>query len=122
VHVGKLRILLRPPNFFRPPTRSLSETRTHPLYPSVFVDEKDKKMATQLAPLSACVTRILSVSGFPKELRTKDINQAFSDWDNVQGGFKVKWIDDTSLYVVFNDPTVGESIVFDGWTKLMGRL
>jgi len=65
-------------------------------------------MATQLAPLSACVTRILSVSGFPKELRTKDINQAFSDWDNVQGGFKVKWIDDTSLYVVFNDPTVAK--------------
>jgi len=65
-------------------------------------------MATQLAPLSACVTRILLVSGFPKELRTKDINQAFSDWENVQGGFKIKWIDDTSLYVVFQDPTVAK--------------
>lgn len=65
-------------------------------------------MSTQFAPLSACVTRILSVSGFPKELRTKDINQAFSDWDKVQGGFKVKWIDDTSLYIVFHDPTVAK--------------
>lgn len=62
---------------------------------------------TSLAPLSACVTRILSVTGFPKELRTKDITAAFSAWENVQGGFKIKWVDDTSLYVVFNDPTVG---------------
>lgn len=65
-------------------------------------------MTAQLAPLSACVTRILSVSGFPKELRTKDINQAFSDWENVQGGFKIKWIDDTSLYIIFQDPTVAK--------------
>jgi len=65
-------------------------------------------MSTQLAPLSACVTRILLVSGFPKELRTKDINQAFSDWENLQGGFKIKWIDDTSLYIIFQDPTVAK--------------
>jgi len=65
-------------------------------------------MTTPFVPLSACVTRILLVSGFPKELRTKDINQAFSDWENVQGGFKIKWIDDTSLYVVFHDPTVAK--------------
>jgi hypothetical protein len=69
-------------------------------------------MSTQLAPLSACVTRILSVSGFPKELRTRDINQAFSDWENVQGGYKIKWIDDTSLYVIFQDPVVGECTFF----------
>jgi len=65
-------------------------------------------MAAQFSPLSACVTKILSVKGFPKELRTKDINQAFAEWDNVQGGFKVKWIDDTSLYVIFHDPTVAK--------------
>jgi len=65
-------------------------------------------MAAQLSPLSACVTKVLSIQGFPKELKTKDINQAFSAWDKVQGGFKVKWVDDTSLYVVFQDPTVAK--------------
>jgi len=62
----------------------------------------------QLPPLSACVTRILLLSGFPQSLKTRDIQQAFSDWDNVQGGFKIKWINDTSLYVVFADPTVAK--------------
>ena len=65
-------------------------------------------MSAQLAPLSASVTRILSLTGFPKELKTKDIQAAFSEWENVMGGFRIKWIDDTSLMIVFNDAGVGE--------------
>jgi hypothetical protein len=61
-------------------------------------------MATTSTNLSAAVTRILILTGFPKELKTKDIQTAFSDFE----GFKIKWIDDTSLYVVFNDAVVGQ--------------
>lgn len=65
-------------------------------------------MASSLSQLSACVTRILSLTGFPKELKTRDIQAAFAEWENVNGGFKIKWINDTSLLIVFNDATVGE--------------
>jgi len=65
-------------------------------------------MATSLSQLSACVTRILALTGFPKELKTRDIQAAFSEWENANGGFKIKWIDDTSLLVVFNDATVAK--------------
>jgi hypothetical protein len=64
-------------------------------------------MSTQLSPLSASVTRILSLNGFPKELKTKDIQAAFSDWESANGGFRIKWVDDTSLMIVFADATVG---------------
>jgi hypothetical protein len=64
-------------------------------------------MATTPSNLSAAVTRILSLTGFPKELKTKDIHTAFSEWEAANGGFKIKWIDDTSLYIVFQDATVG---------------
>jgi len=64
--------------------------------------------ATSLAGLSASVTRILSLTGFPKELKTKDIQSAFSEWDNVNGGYKIKWRDDTSLLIVFQDASIGE--------------
>jgi len=53
--------------------------------------------------LSAAVTRILTLSGFPPELKTRDIQAAFSDWENERGGFKIKWVDDTSLMLVFMD-------------------
>ncbi|PCH34114.1 hypothetical protein WOLCODRAFT_135510 [Wolfiporia cocos MD-104 SS10] len=65
-------------------------------------------MASSLSQLSACVTRILSLTGFPKELKTRDIQAAFSEWENASGGFKIKWIDDTSLLIVFNDATVAK--------------
>jgi len=65
-------------------------------------------MATQLSPLSASVTRILSLTGFPPELKTRDIHAAFQEWESVNGGFKIKWIDDTSLFVVFADAIVAK--------------
>jgi len=65
-------------------------------------------MATSLSGLSASVTRILSLTGFPKELKTKDIQAAFSEWDNLNGGFKIKWRDDTSLLIVFQDPVIAK--------------
>jgi hypothetical protein len=64
-------------------------------------------MSTSLSGLSASVTRILYLTGFPKELKTKDIQTAFSEYDGVNGGFKIKWRDDTSLLIVFQDPAIG---------------
>jgi len=66
-------------------------------------------MAATLSGLSACVTRILSLTGFPKELKTKDIQAAFAEYEAFSGGFKIKWRDDTSLLIVFQDATVGKS-------------
>ncbi|KIJ26848.1 hypothetical protein M422DRAFT_272056 [Sphaerobolus stellatus SS14] len=65
-------------------------------------------MAAQLSPLSASVTRILALSGFPSELKTRDIQAAFGEWETVNGGFKIKWRDDTSLLIVFADPAIAK--------------
>jgi len=61
-----------------------------------------------LPPLSASVTRILALTGFPSELKTKDIQAAFSEYENMNGGFKIKWVDDTGLLLVFNDAGVAK--------------
>jgi len=61
-----------------------------------------------MSGLSASVTRILYLTGFPKELKTKDIQSAFSEYENSNGGFKIKWKDDTSLLIVFQDATVAK--------------
>jgi len=65
-------------------------------------------MSTSLTSLSASVTRILSLTGFPKELKTKDIQSAFSEYEGTNGGFKIKWKDDTSLLIVFQDPSIAK--------------
>lgn len=68
--------------------------------------------AAPIPHLSASVTRILALTGFPSELKTKDIQAAFSEFDAMNGGFRIKWVDDTSLLLVFNDAGVGESTSF----------
>ncbi|KAH0591181.1 hypothetical protein H2248_001276 [Termitomyces sp. 'cryptogamus'] len=65
-------------------------------------------MSASIAGLSASVTRILSLTGFSKELKTKDIQSAFSEYETMNGGFKIKWRDDTSLLIVFQDPVVAK--------------
>ncbi|MBW0535173.1 hypothetical protein O181_074888 [Austropuccinia psidii MF-1] len=53
-------------------------------------------------------TRILVLSDFNKELKTRDIQHVFSDWEDDRGGFKIKWVDDTSCLIVFADPGVAK--------------
>ncbi|EGG09513.1 uncharacterized protein MELLADRAFT_115778 [Melampsora larici-populina 98AG31] len=54
------------------------------------------------------VTRILQLTEFSKDLKTRDIQLVFADWEDDRGGFKIKWVDDTSCLVVFADPGVAK--------------
>lgn len=54
-------------------------------------------------------TRILLLANFSPELKTRDIQAMFGEWEDDRGGFKIKWSDDESCWIVFNDPVVGES-------------
>jgi len=49
-------------------------------------------------------TRILSLTGFSKELKTRDIQNIFADWEDDRGGYRIKWLDDTGCLVVFSEP------------------
>lgn len=60
-------------------------------------------------PISAATTRILTLSNFSPQIKTKDLHQAFQPWAEDKGGYKIKWIDDVTALAVFNDATVGES-------------
>ncbi|PWN89576.1 hypothetical protein FA10DRAFT_268106 [Acaromyces ingoldii] len=61
-------------------------------------------MSSALPLLSPLVTRILELSGFPPELKTRDIQAIFAQWEDDRGGFRIKWVDDTTALVIFADP------------------
>lgn len=58
--------------------------------------------------VSASVTRILTLSNFSAELKTRDLQAVFARWADDRGGFKIKWIDDITALAVFADANVGE--------------
>lgn len=53
-------------------------------------------------------TRILLLKDFNPDLKTGDITSLFRDWEDDRGGFKIKWIDDSSLFIVFADSITGK--------------
>jgi hypothetical protein len=61
-------------------------------------------MSAALPLLSPLVTKILELKGFPPELKTRDIQAIFSPWEDDRGGFRIKWVDDTTALVIFADP------------------
>ncbi|KAM0754497.1 hypothetical protein T439DRAFT_321534 [Meredithblackwellia eburnea MCA 4105] len=59
-------------------------------------------------PYSSNTTRVLLLSKFSSELKTRDIQQLFGEWEDDRGGFKIKWSDDESCWIVFQDPVVAK--------------
>ncbi len=86
-----------------PPNPQLQPAAT--LLPSSSSSLSNNQSST---PLSASVTRILTLSNFEASLKTRDLQNAFSIWENDKGGFRIKWIDDVTALVVFADAGVGE--------------
>lgn len=89
--------------FLPPSTAATSPT-------SNFVGAHGQSFAPTL-PVSNpnATTKILQLSDFSKELKTRDIQLVFAEWEDDRGGFKIKWIDDTSCLIVFADPGTGTS-------------
>lgn len=63
-------------------------------------------------PATAAVTRILVLSNFSPALKTRDLQAAFAQWEGDKGGFRIKWIDDVTALVVFQDANIGTSFAF----------
>ncbi|KAI5476540.1 hypothetical protein MNV49_007550 [Pseudohyphozyma bogoriensis] len=64
--------------------------------------------ALPYGPQSNNTTRILLLSDFSPELKTRDIQALFGEWEDDRGGFKIKWSDDVSCWIVFADPGVAK--------------
>ncbi|WVQ76410.1 hypothetical protein IAR50_006076 [Cryptococcus sp. DSM 104548] len=58
--------------------------------------------------LSAAVTRILHLAHFSPELKTRDLQLMFKDWEADKGGYRIKWLDDTNALIVFADANVAK--------------
>ncbi|CDS00519.1 hypothetical protein [Sporisorium scitamineum] len=65
-------------------------------------------VASALPLLSPLVTRILQLSGFPPQLKTRDLTQVFAAYEEDNGGYKIKWVDDTTALIVFADPATAK--------------
>lgn len=64
--------------------------------------------STSTAHYTAAVTRILHLADFSAELRTRDLQLIFKDYENEKGGFRIKWVDDNNALAVFGDASIAK--------------
>lgn len=53
-------------------------------------------------------TVILDCRDFPKSFKTHHLHDIFREYENVRGGYRIKWIDDTRALIIFEHPATGK--------------
>ncbi|KAJ1550369.1 hypothetical protein HK096_007298 [Nowakowskiella sp. JEL0078] len=48
-------------------------------------------------------TKALECSGFPKSFTTQNLQSIFHDYENDRGGFRIKWVDDLTALIIFQN-------------------
>ena len=62
------------------------------------------------SPINDNNTHILDCFGFPSSFKTYHLQSMFSKYDTIQGGYKIKWMDDTRALVIFAHSQTGKYI------------
>ncbi|KAG2226961.1 hypothetical protein INT45_006368 [Circinella minor] len=72
---------------------------------SIIIPEKKSRNIQSSSPPSQSSinnnTHILDCFGFPSSFKTYHLQSIFSKYDHVQGGYRIKWMDDTRALIIF---------------------
>ncbi|KAI9498586.1 hypothetical protein BDB00DRAFT_867219 [Zychaea mexicana] len=83
------------------------KTNDPPLTP----EKRSPSMANLQSPNE--YTNILDCYDFPSFFKTYHLQSIFSKFENAQGGFKIKWMDDTRALIIFVHPHTAKRAFLD---------
>jgi hypothetical protein len=58
-------------------------------------------------------TVILDCSEFPKSFKTHHLHDIFREYENLRGGYRIKWMDDTRALIIFEHPATAKKAYID---------
>lgn len=58
-------------------------------------------------------TRILDVFDFPASFKTHHLHEIFQEYENMRGGYRIKWMDDTRALIIFEHPATARKAYLD---------
>lgn len=53
-------------------------------------------------------TVVLDCYDFPSAFKTHHLHDIFREYENMRGGYRIKWKDDTRALIIFEHPTTGK--------------
>lgn len=57
-------------------------------------------------------TVTLDCYDFPASFKTHHLHDIFREYENMRGGYRIKWLEDTRALIVFEHPAAGELCYF----------
>jgi hypothetical protein len=67
-------------------------------------------------------TRILDVFGFPATFKTHNLHEIFHEYENMRGGYRIKWMDDTRALIIFEHPVTARKAYLDNVANQMATV
>ncbi|CAO3578446.1 unnamed protein product [Absidia cylindrospora] len=58
-------------------------------------------------------TVILDCYDFPKSFKTHHLHDIFREYENIRGGYRIKWMDDSRALIVFEHPATAKKAYID---------
>ncbi|CAG8631050.1 7108_t:CDS:2 [Racocetra fulgida] len=58
-------------------------------------------------------TRILDIFDFPASFKTHHLHEIFQEYENMRGGYRIKWMEDTRALIIFEHPATARKAYVD---------
>jgi len=67
-------------------------------------------------------TRILDIFDFPASFKTHHLHEIFQEYENMRGGYRIKWMDDTRALIIFEHPATARKAYLDNVTNQLAQI
>lgn len=62
-------------------------------------------------------TTVLDCYDFPAAFKTHHLHDIFREYENMRGGYRIKWLEDTRALIMFEHPSTGKIDVNYLWRR-----
>jgi hypothetical protein len=66
------------------------------------------------APIAEEPTTVLDCYDFPPAFKTHHLHDIFREYENLRGGYRIKWLEDTRALIIFEHPSTGKMTRLSG--------
>ncbi|KAI9019375.1 hypothetical protein CLU79DRAFT_758561 [Phycomyces nitens] len=67
-------------------------------------------------------TVVLDCHSFPPAFKTHHLRDIFRDYENLRGGYRIKWISDTRALIIFEHPATAKKAYIDNVTNPLAKI
>ncbi|KAH8553220.1 hypothetical protein BGW37DRAFT_422333 [Umbelopsis sp. PMI_123] len=74
------------------------------------------------APVVEEPTTVLDCYDFPPAFKTHHLHDIFREYENMRGGYRIKWLEDTRALIIFEHPATAKKAYIDNVSNPLAKI